>query len=243
MTFAAKSGAIRTINNQVTMNFRKLPFFVFTLILVFPLEIQAQEIDRNMLLKSVEILAHDSLEGRGFATEGNYKAQRFIANQFEALGIDPAFGDSYQQKFTYTLTGRRRQRMFPIDAPKSDFSNVPDTTLNGANLAAMIKGQTDKIIVITGHLDHLGIRNGEIYNGADDDASGTAALFAIAEYFKSNTPEHTLVFAAVDGEEIGSPGCKFLLQNFPLDDNNIVLNVNMDMIAHNDNNELYASGL
>ena len=89
----------------------------------------------------------------------------------------------------------------------------------------------------------MGIRNGEIYNGADDDASGTAALFAIANYFKNKSPKHTLVFAAVDAEEIGSPGCKYLVDNFPGGIENVILNVNMDMIAHNDSLQLYASGL
>ena len=98
------------------------------------------------------------------------------------------------------------------------------------------------MIVITGHLDHLGIRNGKIYNGADDDASGVAALFAIADYFKNKNPKHTLVFAAVDAEEIGSLGCDYLLENFPGNSADIALNINMDMIAHNDS-VLYASGL
>lgn len=200
-------------------------------------------INEDMLLHSIEVLSHDSLEGRGFATIGNYKAQQFIGEQFNKLGIEPAFSEGYQQQFEYTATGRRRQRMFPVTGAADDFSNVPDTTLTGGNIVAMIKGQTDKIIVITGHLDHLGNRNGQIYNGADDDASGTAALFAIADYFKTKSPKHTLIFAAVDGEEIGSPGCEYLVKNFPLDFQNVVLNVNMDMIAHNDNLELYASGL
>ena len=133
--------------------------------------------------------------------------------------------------------------MFPVADPGNDFSNVPDTTLNGANIVARIAGQSDKVIIITAHLDHLGIREGEIYNGADDDASGTAALFVIASYFKSRNPRHTLLFAALDGEEVGSPGCEYLVNNFPVPLENVALNVNMDMIAHNDSMELYASGL
>ncbi|MEM8892626.1 MAG: M20/M25/M40 family metallo-hydrolase, partial [Bacteroidota bacterium] len=99
-----------------------------------------------------------------------------------------------------------------------------------------------KTIVVTAHIDHLGIIKGEIYNGADDNASGTAALLAIADYFQRNPPNHTLLFAAVDAEEIGSPGAKYLLKNFPGEKEDIVLNVNMDMIAHNDK-ELYACGM
>ena len=134
--------------------------------------------------------------------------------------------------------------MFPNDTVVfKNVEKVPDTTLTGGNVVSIIKGKTEKTIVISGHLDHLGIRNGEIYNGADDDASGTIALFAIADYFKKNPTKHTLVFAAVDGEEIGSPGCKYLVDNFPGGIENVILNVNMDMIAHNDSLQLYASGL
>ena len=66
-------------------------------------------------------------------------------------------------------------------------------------------------------------------------------MFTIAEYFKNNPIKHTLIFAAVDGEEIGSVGAEIFLKNYS-DKNNIALNINMDMIAHNDKNELYACG-
>ena len=200
------------------------------------------EIDETLLLNTIQVLAHDSLEGRGFGTNGNKKARAFIADQFKSIGIAPAFATGFHQDFDTPLTGRRRQRMFPVDNPGNDFENVPDTVLMGGNVVAKILGKSDKVIAITGHLDHLGIRGGKIYNGADDDASGTAALLAIAKYFKNKNPNHTLIFGAVDGEEFGMPGSKYLVDNFPGGLDNVVLNVNMDMIAHNDVNELWAVG-
>lgn len=179
--------------------------------------------DAEVLLNHIKVLASDSLEGRGFGTEGGRKAQAYIADQFKELGVVHAFENGYTQKFSHALKD--------------------STTLEGGNVAAVIKGKTAKTIVITGHLDHLGVQDGQIYNGADDDASGTAALLAMAEYFRNKETNHTLVFAAVDAEEIGSPGCQYLLDNFPLERENIVLNVNMDMIAHNDSSELFATGL
>ena len=205
-------------------------------------EQESAVINEPLAIIAVAVLSHDSLEGRGFGSTGNLKAREFLVNQFKAIGVPPALETGYEQGFSQTLSGRSRQRAFPIENPGEDYSNVPDTTLYGGNIIARIEGKSDKIIVITGHLDHLGVRNGEIYNGADDDASGTAALLAIADYFKDSTPNHTLVIAAVDGEEIGSPGCKFLANNFPGGIENVVLNVNMDMIAHNDSLELWASG-
>ncbi len=203
----------------------------------------AIKINEPMLLYHLKAISHDSLEGRFFGTQGNYKAQEFIANKFDSLGIKPAFSSGSIQKFPYTFKGKLRQRMYPVQNPAEDFSNITDTTIIGGNVVTIIEGKINDAIVITAHLDHLGIQGDEIYNGADDDASGTAALLTIANYFKTKTPNHTLIFAAVDAEEIGSLGCDYLLDNFPIDLKNVVLNINMDMIAHNDSLQLYASGL
>ncbi len=201
------------------------------------------KIDEVQLLNNIKILASDSLEGRGFSKPGNYKAQQLIANEFKRLQLETALDSGYIQKFTTTYKGVRRQRMFPVKGKEKNDANVPDTTVVGGNVVSMIKGKSDKIIVITGHHDHLGIRNGKIYNGADDDASGTAAVIAIADYFKDKTPNHTLVFATVDAEEAGMHGSAYLVKNFPLGKDNIVLHINMDMISHNEQNKLYACGL
>jgi len=201
------------------------------------------EVNEKLLLNAIKVISADDMEGRFFGTEGNYKTQRYLAQQFDSLGIQPAFSSGSIQKFPHTFTGKSRQRVYPILNPEEDFSNVPDTTVMGGNVVTMIKGKVEKTIVITGHLDHLGVKKGKIFNGADDDASGAAALLAIANYFKDKSPKHTLIFAAVDAEEIGSFGCDYLLANFPIATEDIALNINMDMIAHNDSLQLYASGL
>lgn len=168
-------------------------------------------------LKHLKTLSSDEMQGRGFGTDGGTMAQEYIRTQFKQLDLKPAFGTSYMQSFKYK--GK-----------------------TGNNVVAVIPGSTDDVIVVTAHFDHLGEKDGKIFNGADDNASGTAALFSIGEYFKSNKPKHTLILAAVDAEEVGSGGAEYLLKNFPSPKENIVLNVNMDMIAHNDKNELYAVG-
>ncbi|MEQ8238451.1 MAG: M20/M25/M40 family metallo-hydrolase [Cyclobacteriaceae bacterium] len=201
------------------------------------------KIDEDMLLFHVKAMSHDSLEGRYFGTEGNYKTQRFIAQQFDSLGIAPAFPSGSIQKYPYTFQGEARQKMYPIANPTKDFSNVPDTTVIGGNVVTMIEGEMKQAIVITGHFDHLGVKDGEIFNGADDNASGAAALFTIANYFKNKSPKHSLVFAAVDAEEVGYLGSKYFIENLPFPIENIVLNINMDMISHNNSSELVASGL
>ncbi|OIQ39964.1 MAG: hypothetical protein BM563_03580 [Bacteroidetes bacterium MedPE-SWsnd-G1] len=223
-----------------------MKYILSLFILSFLLSCQNQKnsisINSEKLLLNLKAIAHDSTEGRFFGTEGNKKTQIYLAKEFEKLGAIPAFENSYIQEYPYTFKGKRRQRIYPIANPNEDFSNVPDTTVIGGNVAAYLKGKTDKTIVITGHLDHLGIRKGKIYNGADDDASGTAALLAMVEYFKNKQTKHSLVFAAVDAEEIGSLGADYLLKNFPMDTAKITMNINMDMIAHSDST-IYASGL
>lgn len=224
----------------------KLRFLFAILFIAYLSSCQTEKeitINKEALLANIKEISSDAYEGRGFSKPGNYKAQEFIASKFKELGLEIYRGDTYIQKFEHTFKGRWRQRMFPIENAEKDFSNVPDTTVIGGNVVGMIKGKTDKSIVITGHLDHLGIRNGKIYNGADDDASGTAALIAMAEYFKQKSPKHTLIFAAVDAEEVGMHGAEYFAANHPNVKENIVLNINMDMISHNDQNEIYAVGL
>lgn len=227
-----------------------MKYLIYALVLGFSLTSCNMESKSNVeseftsedLLFTLEVLSHDSLEGRRFATIGNIKARNFLMKQFSSLDISPAFESGYEQLFDHTISKRRRQYWFPVENPGENMENVPDTILTGGNIVAKIKGETDKLIAITAHHDHLGTWEGEIYNGADDDASGTAALIAIAAYFKQNPPYHTLVIGAVDAEEIGSPGCKYLVDNFPGGIENVILNINMDMIAHNDINEIWACG-
>ncbi|WP_397446994.1 M20/M25/M40 family metallo-hydrolase [Polaribacter sp. R77954] len=203
------------------------------------------DINTDKLLENIKTLSDDSYQGRAFSRPGNKKAQQFIIDKFTELGIRPAINNNYLQEFSHTFKGKARHEVFPMvkRKPLNDYSNVPDTTAAGANVIAMLKGQTNKDFIITAHFDHLGVRDERIYNGADDNASGTAALFTIAEYFKDKPTQHNLIFAAVDAEEIGSLGAEYFLKNYS-NKPNIALNINLDMIAHSDYDpELFASGL
>ncbi|MFD1315493.1 M28 family peptidase [Namhaeicola litoreus] len=203
---------------------------------------QAINIDQQALINGIRTLSHDSLEGRNFASVGNKKGQLYLAERFQQYGIEPLFESGYIQSFPELLQGRARQMILPIENPAEDFSNVPDTLVYGGNVLAKIPGKTNQVIVISAHHDHLGIQNGEIYNGADDDASGAAALPVIANYFKNKTPQHTLIFAEFDAEEKGSYGAKYFLNNFPETMGTIKLNINLDMVSRNEKKELYACG-
>ncbi len=210
---------------------------IFIVLFSLPIITYAQEINEKKLIVNIKYLSSDELAGRRLGTSENVKAREYIAEEFKQIGLEAAIKDSYIQNFKYDISSRYRKRLF-----REQPEVKRDTFLFGANVVASIKGETDKVIAITAHFDHLGIREGEIFNGADDNASGTAALIAIGEYFLKHPTKHTLILAAVDGEEMGMPGSKKLVEDFPGGIAKVVLNVNMDMIAHNDNNEIYACG-
>lgn len=194
---------------------------VLLLFILLPPLLNAQAIERKKLINDLKYLASDELAGRAPLTEGNLQARQYIRDRFEELGLTSQYDDFTQY--------------FHFKAEKE--------IENAANIIGFIPGKTsNKIIVITAHYDHIGTREGKIYNGADDNASGTAALLALAEYFSKNAPKHSIIFAALDAEEMGLQGAKALVRDFPFPLEQVLLNINMDMISRSDKNELYASG-
>ncbi len=180
-------------------------------------------INAEQLLADVKILSADDMQGRLTGSEGGAKAREYVLQRFKQSDIKP-FADNYLQPF--------------------EFSARQNQKVKGVNVVGFIKGKKnpEKYIVITAHYDHVGTRNGNIYNGADDNASGTSALFAMAKYFSKNQPANSLIFVAFDAEEMGLQGSKYFVANLPVKKEAILLNLNMDMISHNDKNELYATG-
>jgi Zn-dependent M28 family amino/carboxypeptidase len=96
--------------------------------------------------------------------------------------------------------------------------------------------------VLSAHFDHLGIRDGVMYPGADDNASGVAVMLGIAEYCKKTPFTHTVIFAAFDAEELGLQGAQAFVATPPVPLDRIALNINLDMVSRNDKRELFASG-
>jgi Zn-dependent M28 family amino/carboxypeptidase len=114
----------------------------------------------------------------------------------------------------------------------------------GANVLGMCLGTDQKLpyFVVSAHYDHLGVRNGQVYPGADDDASGVAVLLEIAAYCQKSPFRHSIVFAAFDAEEAGLQGAKAFLVKPPVPQERIGLNVNLDMVSRNDKREIFISG-
>lgn len=180
--------------------------------------------DADQLLRDIQTLSADDMEGRSADRPAMQKARDYVEKRFRESGLEP-IGKSYRQEF-----GIKRRGSTEV--------------LPGVNFVGQIMGRkkADKYLVVTAHYDHVGIENGEIYNGADDNASGTAALFTIASYFTKNRPEHSLIFVAFDAEERGLQGSRHFVANLPVAKSSVLLNVNMDMISRNDRGELYAAG-
>ncbi|HEY5688502.1 MAG TPA: M28 family peptidase, partial [Yeosuana sp.] len=159
---------------------------------------------------------------RRTGTQGAIKAQKYIIDQFQKLEI-LTLGKKFEQPFNFT--NDRKQ-------------------YDAVNILGLIMGteKPEKYIVISAHYDHEGIKKGDIYNGADDNASGISALFSFAEYFKNNPPKHSVILAAFDGEELGLQGSKYFVNHSIIPSKEIIFNLNMDMISRSDNNELFAVG-
>ncbi|RYY69528.1 MAG: M20/M25/M40 family metallo-hydrolase, partial [Chitinophagaceae bacterium] len=103
----------------------------------------------------------------------------------------------------------------------------------------------DEYIVMGAHYDHIGVAaGGDVYNGADDNASGVAAVLAAAKYFKTHPPRHSIVFALWAAEEVGLRGSRYFTDNLPgsLTLSQMKFNLNLDMIARSDNNKIWACG-
>jgi Zn-dependent M28 family amino/carboxypeptidase len=177
----------------------------------------APAVDRYaQLMDDLRVLSADDMAGRGVGTPGGEMARNYLVGRMEALGIAaPAMGRL--QPFESTMTRR-------------DGTSV---TYNGVNVLGLIPGTrvTDRYIVITAHYDHVGIKNGEIYNGADDNASGVATMLEIAARLKAAPPEHSVLIVALDGEERGLLGARHFVEAPPFPLTSIALNINYDMTA------------
>ena len=197
--------------------------------------IKAEELSKHLY-----IVAGDEMQGRNTGESGQKKAGEYLISEYKKMGISfpPGATDFYQK-----VPSEFMKRGF---APKLNDSE---------NVWAFIKGseKPEEILVISAHYDHVGMKNGEIYNGADDDGSGTVALLEIAQAFKEaekkgQGPKRSILFLHVTGEEHGLHGSRYYSENplFPLE--NTIADINIDMIGRRDtlhpatNNYIYVIG-
>jgi Zn-dependent M28 family amino/carboxypeptidase len=185
---------------------------------------KAEEVQgANNLLEDVKTLSADTYQGRKTGTEGAALARTFLKERLSQLGLSSYAG---LQDFEQPFKAKDRS----------------GKSVDARNVIAYIPGKSSEIIVISGHYDHLGVINNEVYNGADDNASGVAAMLNIAAHYKKSKPDHTLVFAFFDAGELDWQGSGYFVNHAPFDLRKVLLNINLDMISHNEKHELYAAG-
>ena len=182
-------------------------------------------------------LASDELHGRGSATRDEHIAALWAASLFESFGLEPG-GDkgTFLQKAPLPdpLPERVKNRL-------SKFEDTPRTET--WNVVGILRGSDSKTqseaILLTAHIDHLGIgpavKGDSIYNGADDDASGTTAVIELARVLsQGKRPKRTIVFALFGSEELGGFGNRYFIEHPPVPLDHIVANLEFEMIGRHD---------
>ena len=240
--------------------------FKLIILLIFISNVFSQEISNKYAetitseeLKSlIYVYASDSFEGREAGTRGEILAVEFIRDFYLKNEIKPANGtDNYFQKMEVTIPERislpdkvpDSVRVFMQNGEMEKLRNYARIAgvrtgggkINSINVASIIEGSVypNEYIVLTAHLDHVGMEGEEIFNGADDDGSGSMALLEIAQAFKmaaldGNRPKRSIVILHVSAEEKGLLGSEYYTENplYPLEDT--ITNLNVDMIGRTD---------
>jgi Zn-dependent M28 family amino/carboxypeptidase len=183
-------------------------------------------IDGDRLMNTVRTLADPKWEGRAAGSPGGLAARAWIVERYKSIGLQPVSG-SYVHPFTYSRT---------TAAGKQDGE--------GANVLGLCPG-TDPALpmfVVSAHYDHVGVRDGQVYPGADDNASGVAVILELAAHCQKAPFRHTILFAAWDAEERGLQGARAFVAKPPIQKDRIALNVNLDMVSRSDKREIYIAG-
>jgi len=219
--------------------------------LIFSINIFSQDnikYSKTILKKDLEkhltILSSDSLEGRETGKKGQKIAAEYLKNHFINIGIPPYKKNKYFQKFKV----KSDRHICKCEDCDTDFIKKifkKNKIIRGENVLGYIEGSDlkDELIIITAHYDHLGKHDTLLFNGADDDGSGTVAIMEIAEAFMlakrdGKGPRRSILIMPVSGEEKGLLGSKYYTDNpvFPLI--KTIANLNIDMIGRIDNMHL-----
>lgn len=164
----------------------------------------------KQLITDLKILSSNEAQGRRTATQGSVFSYQYLAKRFEEIGLKKV-ASSY---------------LVPFSHPDLD-------SKLGRNVVGEIKGRSNskKYIVITAHYDHLGRRGGNIYFGADDNASGVAMMLALAQHLIQFPPKYSVIFVATDAEEKGLLGSNAFIQSSLILLSAIKFNINLDMLG------------
>ena len=169
--------------------------------------------DSALILEDLRWLSSDELQGRAVGSEGSRLARVRLAERFAGAGLQP-LAPGFEHPFRFTRRTEVEER-------------------TGVNVLAARPGavRPGRVIVVSGHYDHVGVRAGEIYNGADDNASGAVGIVALARALRGIPLRHTVVFAAFDAEESGLRGARAFVSEPPVPLDSVDVDLNLDMVA------------
>lgn len=171
----------------------------------------AQEVSKERVITVLSKLASDEMKGREIGTPENDSAAIYIAKQFADNKLRYCIGDSYLVPFEY-----KGKTVY--------------------NVCGIKKGKSDKILAFTAHFDHIGTSENtedKVFNGADDNASGVTTVIGLADFFKTEKPDFSMMFIAFNGEEKGMKGSKAIsdLESLQSKYQNITALFNFEMVA------------
>lgn len=188
---------------------------------------QSANHDAQEIRGAMEFLASDAMQGRGSGTHDELLAAVYLASQLREIGIEPA-GDN--GGYIQNVSG------------EFNFYREGKKQWNTRNVIGVLKGSDtklkDEVILLTAHMDHIGTREGmsgdNIFNGADDDASGCVAVLQLARSLADKHPKRTVLFVFFGSEETGGQGNQYFLQHPPVPLKSIVANLEFEMIGRPD---------
>ncbi|HBX65955.1 MAG TPA: hypothetical protein DEG32_07265, partial [Balneolaceae bacterium] len=198
-------------------------------------------------LTHITFLASEEMRGREAGTAEEAASANYIADLFRSYSLDPAGdGGTYFQEFTINTA--------VLNNPHASDSDTSGEKRLSKNVAGLLQGTGDseEMIIIGAHYDHLGMgsfgslsssEDPRIHNGADDNASGTAGVLELAEYFSANRPETDILFLAFSGEEMGLLGSQYYVDNPTVELGNSLAMINMDMVGRMNDNRLMIFGV
>lgn len=196
------------------------------------------------LKEDITYLASDDLEGRAIGTDGEVLAAKYIADKFREIGLEPKGTDRYFQVFKVNKPAN------PHEQPEIAATGEG---ISGRNVLGFVDNGAPYTIALGAHYDHLGyggegsLFRGEeaaIHNGADDNASGTAALIQLARILKEKKSNYNYLFMAFSGEENGLWGSNYYSKNSTVATDSINFMINMDMVGRmKEENNLAINGV
>jgi Zn-dependent M28 family amino/carboxypeptidase len=185
----------------------------------------------------LSFLASDALEGRGTPSRGLDIAAEYIASQFRAAGLEPLGDDGYFQTADWRQIAPERERAKFADAPEP---------LPVRNVVGVLRGSDPELsrtyVMVTAHYDHVGIRGDgpdRIFNGANDDGSGTVSVIELARAFAAQKvrPKRSIVFMTVFGEEHGLVGSRYYGKHPLVSVADTVADINLEQVGRTDDSE------